>query len=89
MGKLRTAVIGAGKMGAIHAKVYSRMENCVLTAVVDCDPARAKALADVYGCRAETDPNAILDSVDAVTISAPLRRTVRWLNFFLNIGFLC
>jgi len=71
MGKLRTAVIGAGKMGAIHAKVYSRMENCALAAVVDCDPARAKALADVYGCRAETDPNAILDSVDAVTISAP------------------
>ena len=48
------------------------------------DPARAKALADAYGCRAETDPNAILDSVDAVTISRRLRRTVRWLNFFLN-----
>jgi predicted dehydrogenase len=73
MKKLRTAVVGAGKMGAIHAKVYSRLDNCTLSAVVDSDPARAKALAEVYGCRALTDPNEILGSVDAVTISAPTK----------------
>lgn len=76
MGKLRTAVVGAGKMGAIHAKVYSRLDICTLTAVVDSDPARAKALADVYGCRALTNPQEIFGSVDAVTISAPT--TAHW-----------
>jgi predicted dehydrogenase len=71
MDKLRTAVVGAGKMGAIHAKVYSRLDNCTLSAVVDADPARARALADLYGCRAVTDPKEIVGGVDAVTISAP------------------
>jgi predicted dehydrogenase len=69
--KLRTAVIGAGKMGAIHAKVYSQLPNSQLVAVVDVDEKKAGALAAKYDCPAFTDPADILDRVDAVTIATP------------------
>ena len=69
--RIRTAVVGAGKMGAIHAKVYSTLPQSELVAVVDSDPAKAAQLAEKYHCRACTDPAEILDQVDAVTIATP------------------
>ncbi len=71
MTPLRTAVIGAGKMGAIHAKVYSQMPDSELVAVVDTDETRAQRLAEKYGCKAFADCRAVLDSVDAATIATP------------------
>jgi len=71
MDKIRTAVIGAGKMGAIHAKVYDELEACELVAVVDTQQDRSQALADRYGCESFTDCKPLLSLVDAVTISAP------------------
>ncbi len=71
MTKLRTAIVGAGKMGKIHAKVYGKLDNAELTAVVDSDLERAQALADKYDCPAYTDPAELIGKVDAVTISAP------------------
>ena len=69
--KIRTAVVGAGKMGAIHAKVYSQLPQSELVAVVDLDANRAKSLAEQYNCLACTDYSDILGKVDAVTISTP------------------
>jgi len=69
--KLRTAVIGTGKMGAIHAKVYDQLPESDLVAVVDVDAAKARLLADKYHCSATTDCTEILDKVDAVTIATP------------------
>jgi predicted dehydrogenase len=70
-GKIRTAVVGAGKMGGIHAKVYSTLPQSELVAVVDSDPAKAAQLAEKYNCPAYSDPAEILDKVDAVTIATP------------------
>jgi len=69
--KIRTAVVGAGKMGAIHAKVYHQLPASELVAVVDIDANKAQALAKEYGCQDFTDCADILDKVDAVTIAAP------------------
>ncbi|MHC5165642.1 MAG: Gfo/Idh/MocA family oxidoreductase, partial [Planctomycetota bacterium] len=52
MKKLRTAVIGAGKMGKIHAKVYSKLDNAQLVAVADNDLEKAEALAESFECEA-------------------------------------
>ena len=71
MSKLRTAVVGAGKMGAIHSKVYSQLNESELVAVVDVQKDKADTLAGQYGCQAFTDIEALIDKVDAVTISAP------------------
>lgn len=75
--KLRTAVIGAGKMGAIHAKVYNQLPESDLVAVVDIDPGKAQRLAEKYHCLPTTDCAEIMDKVDAVTIATP---TVTHLN---------
>lgn len=71
MSKLRTAVVGAGKMGAIHSKVYSQLNESELVAIVDVQKDKADTLAGQYGCQAFTDIEALIDKVDAVTISAP------------------
>jgi predicted dehydrogenase len=75
--KLRTAVIGAGKMGAIHAKVYHQLPESDLVAAVDTDAAKAQLLAEKYNCLATTNCTDIMDKVDAVTIATP---TVTHLN---------
>jgi len=69
--KIRTAVIGAGKMGAIHAKVYGQLPESDFVAVVDVDAEKAKHLAKKHKCRAFADFAEILDKVDAVTIATP------------------
>lgn len=71
MEKIRTAIVGAGKMGGYHARVYDMLENSELVAIVDIDESRAKPLAEKYGCQCFTNPAELIGKVDAVTISAP------------------
>lgn len=71
MDKLRTAIVGAGKMGGIHAKVYSQLPQSELVAIVDVSKDRADALAEQYGCQSFDSPEKLIGKVDAVTISAP------------------
>lgn len=83
-GKIRTAVVGAGKMGGIHAKVYSTLPDSQLVAVVDTDAAKANDLAGKYGCPAYSDPEQILDKVDAVTISTPTVTHLKLAKIFIK-----
>jgi predicted dehydrogenase len=83
-GKIRTTVVGAGKMGGIHAKVYSQLPDSELVAVVDSDAKRAKDLADKYGCLACTDCAEVLDKVDAATISTPTVTHLKLAKQFLR-----
>ena len=69
--KLRTAVVGSGKMGSIHAKVYHQLAGSELVAVVDSDLKKATKLAKKYKCQAFDDCKALIGKVDAVTISTP------------------
>ncbi|UCC98260.1 MAG: Gfo/Idh/MocA family oxidoreductase [Phycisphaerales bacterium] len=69
--KIRVAVVGAGKMGTIHAKVYDQMPQCELAAVVDIDAQKARRLAEQHQCQAFTDGADVLDKVDAVTVATP------------------
>jgi len=71
MNKIRTAVIGAGKMGAIHAKVYNELPESDLVGIVDIDKNKADKLAEQYNCNSFKDCSEIINRVDAVTISAP------------------
>ena len=71
MQKIRTAVIGAGKMGAIHAKVYDKLDSAKLIAVVDSNIKNAQKLAKKYKCDYFEKAEDILGKVDAVTISTP------------------
>jgi predicted dehydrogenase len=83
-GKIRTAVVGAGKMGGIHAKVYSTLPQSELVAVVDVDPTKAAQLAEKYGCPAYTDCAEIMGKVDAVTIATPTTTHLQLAKPFLR-----
>ena len=71
MQKVRTAVVGAGKMGGIHSKVYSQLDQSEFVGVADIDQEKAQALAEQHGCQCFANPEDLIGKVDAVTISAP------------------
>ena len=82
--KVRTAVIGAGKMGSIHAKVYSQLPQSELVAIVDVDTNKAKSLAERYNCLACSDCTDIIDKVDAVTIATPTVTHLQLAKIFIK-----
>lgn len=61
------AVVGVGRMGLHHARVYSEMPECRLVAVCDSDLACAKKAAEQFHCAA-------FDGVDAMLAAgAPVK----------------
>ena len=72
---IRLAVIGAGLMGADHARIVAeRLPGATLQVVCDMDGARARAVADQYGAAdVGTDPEGTIarPDVDAVIVASP------------------
>ncbi|MEX2158058.1 MAG: Gfo/Idh/MocA family oxidoreductase [Dehalococcoidia bacterium] len=70
---VRIAVIGAGSMGANHARVLAELPDAELVAVCDADEARARAAA--HGAKAYRDYRDLLarEQLDAITIAVPTR----------------
>ena len=72
---VRIAVIGAGLMGADHARIVAEnLPGAQLQVVCDMDAARARRVADDLGAQdAASDPEAVIarDDVDAVIIASP------------------
>jgi predicted dehydrogenase len=71
MNELRAAVIGVGRLGAIHARKYAAIPNLKLTHVVDIDAARAAAIADEVGATALTDHRQLPGAIDLASVVAP------------------
>ncbi len=71
--QLGISIIGAGKMGEIHADCWQTIPQANIIAVMDVDEARAKTLATEYGCQWFTDYRAAIDrpGVDVVSICVP------------------
>lgn len=69
----RLAIIGAGTMGAIHARSCMDIPDADAAWVVDTEFARAEALADALGARATADLDAALgdSDVEAVIVAVP------------------
>ncbi len=71
---LAVAVIGVGRMGRHHARIYHQLSQAELLAVVDGDEDRAGALADQYACDCLPDVEALLEKypqLQAVSIAVP------------------
>jgi predicted dehydrogenase len=91
MARIRTAVIGAGRMGALHAKVCSELPQYNLAAVVDKDGEKAARVAGRHNCRALDDCGQLLDGragplVDAVTIATPTVTHLELARMFITKG---
>ncbi|WP_321928836.1 inositol 2-dehydrogenase [Paraburkholderia guartelaensis] len=70
---IRIAVLGAGRIGRIHAGNAAAIPNARLVVVADPVAAAANSLAERLGCEASTDCMAVLQrsDVDAVVIGTP------------------
>lgn len=68
---LRVGVVGVGYLGSIHAGIYARMPGVRLAGVADIEAATASAIGERHGCPHYTDPFALIDDVDAVSIVVP------------------
>ncbi|MER8422842.1 Gfo/Idh/MocA family oxidoreductase [Mesorhizobium sp. M1403] len=72
---VRVAVIGAGLMGADHAKiVVEEMPGATLQVVCDMDKVRARKVADAHGAAdVASNPEAVIAraDVDAVIVASP------------------
>ena len=72
---IRIAVIGAGLMGADHAKIVAEdLPSATLQVICDMDAKRAKTIADTYGAsEVATDPEEVIarSDVDAVIVASP------------------
>jgi myo-inositol 2-dehydrogenase/D-chiro-inositol 1-dehydrogenase len=72
---VRIAVIGAGLMGADHARIVTEeMQGASLQVVCDMDEVRARKVADAHGAAdVAANPEAVIAraDVDAVIVASP------------------
>jgi len=68
---VRVAVIGVGRIGKEHARIYASLPEAVLVGVCDTDRARGEAIAAQYAVRYYADYRELLGQVDAVSIAVP------------------
>ena len=70
---LNIAVIGAGRIGHVHAKTIAAHPGATLALVADPFGDAAEKLAATYGARHTTDVDSVFadESVDAVVIGSP------------------
>ena len=68
---MRVAVVGAGRMGQLHARFLASAQAVSELVVADADVDQAKSVAEGLGAEAAPDPMDALESVDAVVIATP------------------
>lgn len=86
----RTAVIGVGRMGAHHARVYTELPGSKLVGVVDADPDRREMIARKHNCQPLPDVESLLKiGVDAVSISVPTTAHLAAAEPLLRAGVAC
>ncbi len=71
MNKIRIGVIGAGRMGKNHCRVYSMLRHADLVGIYDMNRAGGQSLAQQYETRHFDKLEELLDAVDAVSIATP------------------
>jgi predicted dehydrogenase len=71
--RIRTAIVGCGKVGDTHAKALQSLDQSRFVAVCDATAARAEAFAARYGVRAFSDLEEMLDTgeIEMISICTP------------------
>ena len=87
---LRCGVVGVGRMGQHHARVYANEPGCTLVGVVDASLARAREIADRHETTAFESEEALLAAgVDAVSVAVPTTAHFHSAKPFLQAGVGC
>ena len=84
---VRFALIGAGRIGVVHAKSLSTNAQAMLVAVSDALPEAAGSLATLYGCSVQSiDVIAAAEDIDAVVICTPTDTHAELIELFSHAG---
>jgi len=68
---IRVGVIGVGRQGERHSRVYSNLAGVQFVGVSDLSADRGRAVADRYGVEYCRDYADLLERVDAVSVATP------------------
>ncbi|HEY5728423.1 MAG TPA: Gfo/Idh/MocA family oxidoreductase [Anaerolineales bacterium] len=71
MDPVRVGVVGAGRMGRSHCRVYSNLRHARFVGVCDVDAELGKETAKQYEVSFFRDADALLENVDAVSVCTP------------------
>jgi predicted dehydrogenase len=72
MEKIKVGVVGAGRLGTFHTKIYSRLKkHAKLAGVCDSNIERAVEIGRKYHSASYADHEALFGNVDAVSIAVP------------------
>ena len=82
-------MIGCGRMGRLHSRVYSEMPGVQLVGVSDSASEKADAVAESFKCRSFADPAELVSQVQAVTIAAPTVAHADLAHLCLSKGVAC
>ncbi len=68
---LKVGIIGTGKLGSLHTRIYSEIPHVNIAGVCDTDINKAAAVAHQFKTRAFGDYKSLLPLVDMVSIATP------------------
>ncbi|MDE3078969.1 MAG: inositol 2-dehydrogenase [Paracoccaceae bacterium] len=84
---LKFGLLGAGRIGKVHAKAITGDANARLVAVADAFPAAAQAIADQYGCEIRSiEAIEAAGDIDAVVICTPTDTHADLIERFARAG---
>ena len=84
---IRFAILGAGRIGQVHARAVDGNEKAVLAAVFDPVEAAAAAVAERYGAEIrDLDAIATADDIDAVVLCTPTDLHAQQIELFARAG---
>ncbi|MFG0257442.1 MAG: Gfo/Idh/MocA family protein [Phycisphaerales bacterium JB043] len=88
--KMRVGVVGVGRMGRHHARVYAQSPDCELVGVVDDNVENRETNAETHGCAACESVEQLLElGVRAVSIAVPTTAHLRYAEKLLPAGVAC
>src|SRR5687767_3068357 len=82
-------VVGCGRMGRLHARVYSQIPQAKLVGVFDADRDAAESIAMQFSCKAFDSLDAMVSEVKAVTIATPTTTHEAMATPFIKAGLAC
>lgn len=83
---IRVAVVGTGRAGLLHTKIYAHLKGVQLACICDIDKKRAEEVASQFSARSFTDYRKLIERVDAVSIAVPTSLHYAIAKDFLRAG---
>ncbi len=74
MKKLKVGVIGIGRLGSIHTRVYDELQEVDLVGICDIDPQKLEKAIKQFKVPTYLDYKELINKVDAISIAVPTKK---------------